>query len=234
LGLGVLTFAFIDPAEAKQWIDDYYTILKSECTPIGHTINPNIAMVTSFSCHEDEAEARARGLDGFRFFQFALAYHYAFGKHKPGRSNIWEHYLAVRETLPPQGGLRGIGTPQQLREHLHGFAAAGVDQVIFIQQGGKNRHTHICESLELFAAQVMPEFKEHEEERQRQKMEALAPCLEAAMQRKQYMQPLTDAEVPVYEAYGLTIAQTDEATLDVATRQRREQLRRIAEAAQKA
>jgi hypothetical protein len=37
----------------------------------------------------------------------------------------------------------------------------------------------------------------------------------------------------VYEAYGLSIAQTDEATLDVATRQRREQLRRIAEAAQR-
>ena len=40
LGLGVLTFAFIDPAEAKQWIDDYYTILKSACTPIGHTSTP--------------------------------------------------------------------------------------------------------------------------------------------------------------------------------------------------
>ena len=26
LGLGVLTFAFIDPTEAKQWIDDYYTL----------------------------------------------------------------------------------------------------------------------------------------------------------------------------------------------------------------
>jgi len=233
LGLGVLTFAFIDPAEAKQWIDDYYTILRSECTPVGHAINPNIAMVTSFSCHEDEAEARARGLDGFRFFQFALAYHYAFGKHQPGHSNIWERYLAVRDTLPQQGGQRGIGTPQQLREHLHDFAAAGVDQVIFIQQGGKNRHTHICESLELFAAQVMPEFKEHEEERQHQKMEALAPYLDEAMQRKQYMPPLTDAEVPVYEAYGLAITQTDETTLDVATRQRREQLRRIAEAAQR-
>jgi len=61
----------------------------------------------------------------------------------------------------------------------------------------------------------------------------LAPYLAEALQRKPYMQPLTDAEVPVYEAYGLSIAQTDEATLDVATRQRREQLRRIAEAAQR-
>jgi fibrillarin-like rRNA methylase len=64
-------------------------------------------------------------------------------------------------------------------------------------------------------------------------MEALAPYLAAAMQRKHYMPPLTDAEVPVYEAYGLAITQTDETTLDVATRQRREQLRRIAEAAQR-
>ena len=59
LGLGVLTFAFIDVTEAKKWVDDDYTILKHECTPIGHAINPNVAMVTSFSCHEDETQARA-------------------------------------------------------------------------------------------------------------------------------------------------------------------------------
>lgn len=231
LGLGVLTFAFIDVTEAKKWVDEYYDILKNECTPIGHTINPNIAMVTSFSCHEDETEARARGLDGFRFFLFALAYHYGFGKHKPGRSNIWERYVALRDTLPDQGGQRGIGTPQQLREHLHGFAAAGVDQVIFIQQGGKNRHEHICASLELFATQVMPEFKEHEAERERRKHEALAPYLDAAMQRKQFMPQLTEDEIPVTEPYGLAIAETDEATLDEATRRRREHIRRIAEVA---
>jgi alkanesulfonate monooxygenase SsuD/methylene tetrahydromethanopterin reductase-like flavin-dependent oxidoreductase (luciferase family) len=233
LGLGVLTFAFIDPAEAKKWVEEYYSILSRECTPIGHAINPNVAMVTSFSCHADEAEARARGLDGFRFFQFALAYHYGFGQHTPGRSNIWERYLAVRDTLPDQGGQRGIGTPQQLREHLHAFAEAGVDQVIFIQQGGKNRHDHICEALELFAAQVMPEFKEHEEEREHRKRARLAPALEQAMQRKQAMPPLADAAIPTVEAYGFAVAQADEGTLDEGTRQQREHLRRIAEVARR-
>jgi hypothetical protein len=187
-------------------------------------------MVTSFSCHADEAEARARGLDGFRFFQFALAYHYGFGKHTPGRSNIWERYLAVRDTLPNQGGQRGIGTPQQLREHLRAFAEAGVDQVIFIQQGGKNRHDHICESLELFAAQVMPEFTEHEAARERQKHEELAPFLDAALQRKHPVPPLAEAEIPPIEAYGFTVTPTDMP--DEGTRQRRELMRRIAEAAQ--
>src|SRR6266850_4739367 len=56
LGIGALTFAFIDPVEAKQWVDDYYRIFKTECVPIGHAVNANVAMVTGFSCHRDEQE----------------------------------------------------------------------------------------------------------------------------------------------------------------------------------
>src|SRR2546428_413037 len=58
LGIGALTFAFIDPAEASHWVADYYETFKRECVPIGHAVNPNIAMVTGFSCHPDAAEAR--------------------------------------------------------------------------------------------------------------------------------------------------------------------------------
>src|SRR5439155_981461 len=79
LGIGALTFAFIDPSEARHWVADYYETFKREGVPIGHAVNPNIAMVTGFSCHADAAEAGRRGNDGFRFFQFALAYHYVFG-----------------------------------------------------------------------------------------------------------------------------------------------------------
>ncbi len=31
--------------------------------------------------------------------------------------------------------------------------------MILLNQAGKNSHEHICESLELFAREVMPEFK---------------------------------------------------------------------------
>src|SRR5207244_11048247 len=114
LGIGALTFAFIEPAEARQWVDDYYTTVKRECVPIGHAVNPNIAMVTGFSCHRDAAEAQRRGADGFRFFQFALAHHYVFGKHTPGRTNIWNAFVRVAD-MPapggPAGGGAGLGTP---------------------------------------------------------------------------------------------------------------------------
>jgi len=207
LGIGALTFAFVDTDEAAKWVGDYYDIIRNECTPIGHAINPNIAMVTGFSCHEDEAEARRRGEDGFRFFGYGLGHHYIFGTHKPGRTNIWERFEQARAGLPTAGQSRGIGTPDQLRDHLKSFEDVGVDQVIFIQQGGRNRHEHICQSLELFADKVMPEFKERTEERERKKLEELAPHMEAAMARKQKMRALADDEIPEIHALGRQIVQ---------------------------
>ena len=51
----------------------------------------------------------------------------------------------------------------------------------------------------------MPEFKEREDERQRQKMEELAPYIEKALARKPVMKPLDEAEIPEFPAYGRTI-----------------------------
>ncbi len=195
LGLGALTFAFIDPDEARLWVRDYYETLKQECVPIGHSVNPNVAMVTGFSCHESEGEAERRGQDGFQFFGYSLAHYYVFGDHKPGRTNIWQAYERVRDDFPHSRG-RGIGTPDQIRESLLAFAEAGVDQTIFIQQGGRNRHEHICESLELFARRVMPDLKEKEDEREWRKLEELAPYVEAALERKPRMPELRDDEIP--------------------------------------
>jgi hypothetical protein len=144
-------------------------------------------------------------MDGFRFFGYALGHHYIFGEHKPGRTDVWASFVAVRDALPEEGANRGIGTPDEVRRHLRGFAESGVDQVAFIQQGGRNRHEHICEALELFARDVMPEFKEHEEERERRKAEELAPYVDKAMARKQRMRALSDDEIPTVVALGRQI-----------------------------
>ena len=229
LGIGALTFAFIDPSEARHWVDDYYETLEKECVPIGHAINPNIAMVTGFSLHADAEEAKRRGLDGFRFFGFALAHYYVLGKHKPGRTDIWQRYEAIKSSLPDEGANRGVGTPDQMREHLNGFREAGVDQVVFIQQGGNNRHEHICESLELFASEVMPEFREGEEEREREKLERLAPAMERALERKEWLPALAEDEIPELDPLGRTIAETD----DPRELERREQVARMRDAVER-
>jgi alkanesulfonate monooxygenase SsuD/methylene tetrahydromethanopterin reductase-like flavin-dependent oxidoreductase (luciferase family) len=218
LGIGALTFAFVDTAEAKLWVDDYYRIFREECVPIGHAVNPNICMVTGFSVHHDGEEARRRGVEGFKFFGYALGHHYIFGEHKPGRTNIWNRFEAAKDAMPPGAGAAGIGTPDEMRTHLRKFADAGVDQVAFIQQGGRNRHEHICEALDLFAREVMPEFKEHEAGRLARKSDELAPFVEKAMARKQRMRELTDAEIPTVVALGRQIAATPDPQAEATAR----------------
>src|ERR1700759_5464072 len=83
-----------------------------------------------------------------------------------------------------RSGRGRIGTPAQLREHLSRYEKAGIDQVMFIQQSGGNRHEHICQSLEIFVSQVMPEFKDREHLRAAEKERELAPFIEAALARK--------------------------------------------------
>jgi alkanesulfonate monooxygenase SsuD/methylene tetrahydromethanopterin reductase-like flavin-dependent oxidoreductase (luciferase family) len=202
-GIGALTFAFVNQSEAIKWVKEYYDIIKSdECVPIGHAVNANIAMVAGFSCHADEEEARRRGLDGFRFFGYALGHHYIFGEHIPGRTSIWANYEKARDLLPTAPGAGGIGTPEQIAANMARFEEAGVDQVIFLQQGGRNEHAHICASLELFAASVMPAFTARHGARAARKEEELAPYIARAMARKQRRPLLADSDIPTIVALG--------------------------------
>ncbi len=204
-GIGALSFSFVEPEEAKEWVDEYYEIIASErCVPIGFDVNPNVAVVLPMMCHRDEATAIDRGIDGAHFFGYSLTHYYVFGNHRPGRTNIWEEFLERRgevgfsreiidaENAPlgvkileqGSGSLRGaIGTPEQIRDLVRRYEAAGVDQVIFVSQAGTNRHEHICESLELFAAEVLPEFAARRDEREAAKRERLAEAVAAARAR---------------------------------------------------
>jgi hypothetical protein len=135
-----------------------------------------------------------------------------FGEHKPGRTDIWANFEKARHALPAAGADHGIGTPDQLRTHLRHFEGSGVDQTVFIQQGGRNRHEHICQALELFARDVMPEFRAREIERAKKKQEELAPYIEKAMTRKQATKPMYDEDIPVYVALGRKIAEEGSGT----------------------
>lgn len=199
-GLGALAFTFVDPEEAKAWSDIYYGIIRSEeCVPIGHRVNANIALVAGFSLHRDAEEARRRGEDGFAFFRYAINALVA-NDARPGYSTLWEEYETLKGRDLPTIAAPGIGTPEQLTRHIEEFEEVGVDQIIFLQQGGKNRHEHICESLELFGAEVLPRFEEGRARREAEKAEALEPYLEQALRRKRWMAPLAEEDVPVVPA----------------------------------
>ncbi len=225
LGIGALAFSFVDPDEARKWSDIYYGIIKSDdCVPIGHSVNPNIAMVSAFSIHHNRAEAIRRGQEGFEFFGYALNALVARDT-VPGRTDLWQEFQDLRgdktERLMEAAGdagpdamgeqAPGIGTPDDMRRHLYELQEAGVDQIIFMQQAGRNSHHDICASLDLFATDVMPEFKAQVAAREQAKQEELAPYVEAAMKRKKWMQPLADKDIPVVKA-SVKKAQVNQTT----------------------
>jgi alkanesulfonate monooxygenase SsuD/methylene tetrahydromethanopterin reductase-like flavin-dependent oxidoreductase (luciferase family)/putative sterol carrier protein len=205
-GLGALTFAFVEPDEAKPWVDEYYGLIASEqCVPAGFAVNPNIAIVLPMMCHKDEQTAIDRGIDGGHFFRYSLAHYYVFGEHNPGITNVWEEfqerrsqYGLDREIVKPDdaplsvnllqqgtGSMRGaIGTPEQIAELIRRYEEVGVDQVIFVMQAGDNKHEHICESIELFGKKVLPEFADRREKREAEKRERLAEASERALARR--------------------------------------------------
>jgi hypothetical protein len=127
------------------------------------------------------------------------------GEHRPGVTDIWAEFEAaraamaldpddedgqtqiVRAMLDQVGSLRrGIGTPDQIRDIIRRYEAVGVDQIIFQVQLGKNDHRHICESLELFAREVMPEFSDGRQQKDAEKEQRLRLPIKEALARAEH------------------------------------------------
>ncbi|MEA2385784.1 MAG: hypothetical protein QOH72_5755 [Solirubrobacteraceae bacterium] len=220
-GMGALSFSFVEPEEAAEWVAEYRAIIASDrCVPAGFAVNPRVAVVLPMMCHPDEAEAIDRGIDGAHFFGYSLAHYYVFGDHRPGRTDIYDEFLrrrdevgfarsviraedaplGVRVLQQGLGSLRGaIGTPEQIRDLCRRYEAAGVDQVVFVLQAGRNRHEHICASLETFGAEVLPAFAATADAADAARDAELAAAIDAALRRR---------DPPRTAAPGYTIAPT--------------------------
>ena len=164
-GLGALAFQFLSADAAHAWVHAYYNSFVKRMDKLAdYRPNPNIALVSYFMCAETDEEARRRA-DGAMFFQFALRFYgQQPGRQRPraGTVNMWEEFEKWKAANPEnharalRGGL--IGSPETIRNKLRKFETSNIDQIILLNQAGRNSHAHICESLELFAREVMPEF----------------------------------------------------------------------------
>jgi alkanesulfonate monooxygenase SsuD/methylene tetrahydromethanopterin reductase-like flavin-dependent oxidoreductase (luciferase family) len=163
-GFGALGFQFVSADAAHAWVHAYYNGMTKRLSRLAdYPLNPNIALVSMFMCAKTDEEARAKA-DGATFFQFCLRYYNSADRARPapGTVDMWVEYGKWKEANRDQaerallGGL--IGSPETLRKKLRKFEQSHIDQVILLNQAGRNSHQDICESLELFAEEVMPEF----------------------------------------------------------------------------
>ena len=127
-----------------------------------YATNPNIALVSGFMCAPTDEEA-IEAAPGWTFFQFALRYYGAARRStRPAPVNLWDEYKKWTADRQGEAGaaqrpdrLAGDASARKLRQfedvaHRPGDPA----------QPGRQapRHEDICDSLELFAREVMPEF----------------------------------------------------------------------------
>ena len=174
--MGALGFTFVTPEAARAWVHKYYNNLLNNSQKLtDYPSNPNVAMVSGFMCAPTDAEAEAKAA-GWTFFIFALSYYGRKGVDAPGTSDLWKEYQSWKggpeEKKALEFGL--IGSPETIRRKLRQFQASRVDQVILLNQAGKTSHQDICDSLELFAKEVMPEFHAAEAEHAAWKQKVLA------------------------------------------------------------
>ena len=180
-GMGALGFQFVSSDAAHAWVAAYYNSITKRLDKLAdYQINPNMALVSYFMCAKTDEEARKRA-EGLTFFQFALQF---YGQSKTrerppaGSVNLWDEFTKWKDANGDvvERALRGglVGSPETIRNKLRKYQTSHIDQVILLNQAGKNSHEHICESLELFAREVMPEFHAAEGEHQDWKRQVMA------------------------------------------------------------
>jgi alkanesulfonate monooxygenase SsuD/methylene tetrahydromethanopterin reductase-like flavin-dependent oxidoreductase (luciferase family) len=176
-GMGALGFQFLTADMAHAWVHAYYNSFVNNLDKLAdYATNPNIALVSGFMCAETDEEAM-RQSEGWTFFQFALRF-YATQEAPTvaGSVDLWQEYLKWKDTAAGRKvhGTGLIGSPDTIRKKLRKFDESNIDQVILLNQAGKNSHEDICSSLEIFAREVMPEFHDREPAHQEWKKAVLS------------------------------------------------------------
>jgi len=95
-GIGSLGFGFETPDELGERANEYYRLIREECMPIGHAINPALAVLASFMCAPTDEQAVVRSANGPGFFSYSLGYYYnpaTGGRHQPARQNIYRQFM---------------------------------------------------------------------------------------------------------------------------------------------
>ena len=162
LGIGALSFGFTNFDTTKQWVEAYHDTLRREAVPIGYSINPNLSVLSRLICCPSDSEAKR--IEGkVHFWWYSFVHYFGYGSHKPGVTSLWDNYSKSDYKFEWDTGT--IGTPEKISATLREYERAGLDQIVFSIEAGNISHEEICATLELFAKEVLPEFKQREEKR---------------------------------------------------------------------
>ncbi len=169
-GLGLLSFALLQPVEKMEKTIQVYRDAQSESRPtLTRVRNDRAGAYTLVHCTDDMDAAADYGLwDSVKWWYQHLA-EFTLEWELPNLSP--EERDAVFPLLKPtiEGNIDVrrytdedmiiVGTPEQCLEKILRYEEAGVDQLLCYVQFGKLPHEKVMRNLELLGSQVIPELE---------------------------------------------------------------------------
>lgn len=170
MGLGLLSFALLQPVEAMaEIIAAYRKAHRAMTEPLTRVINDRVGVYTLVHCYDDLAEAEAYGLwDSVTWWYRHLA-EFTLEWEMPHLSP--EEQAHVFPLLEP--ALNGdidieryleqdmiiIGTPEECLRKMERYGRVGVDQLLCYVQFGSIPHDRVLRCIKLLGDQVIPELE---------------------------------------------------------------------------
>lgn len=176
-GLGMLALSIGEPTRLGGAFNMYREALK-DAEPVGDAINNQAAAFTLGLCGDDNHEARQLAADAAKWY-YGLNREFArdFASDWGSASNVPESYkyyarlaekgIDIKSTIYPltpdemaDQAMIVSGDPESCIRAVKRYEETGADELIICMQMGNIPHDKIMRSVELFATEVMPKFKE--------------------------------------------------------------------------
>lgn len=184
LGQLMLTLAGTDAVAAEVAL--YWDTLRNgNVKPMGRGINPAVFSFTNGLLAPTDELAVERAREGVEFFGFGLTGAATAAKLGNPDFHLWDSFqefkagrgdLRADNGAPPMMLQMGQhfadlpGTmmcgPDKARDFTRRLEATNVDALLLNQHFGHTKHEHMMESIEIWATQVIPEFKERDGDHQ--------------------------------------------------------------------
>ena len=166
-GLGSLGLTFGQFAEQERRIAEYRRRIQL-CEPVGDFVNDQVSTVNFLYCHEDDERGLATGKRMADSFNYLASQLISAREAYPSRSYPSLGLLPQlrRQATGPDSGEQAgeglaLGGPARIIRALKKWEAVGVDRVNFLLNTMEViPQADVLASLRLFAAEVMPAFRD--------------------------------------------------------------------------
>ena len=166
-GIGALAFGLGLPGDLAEAVRVYKAGVKTPSRQAGVVVNDSIGAAGMMFCAETDEKARAMGGAAQLWYAANAASLFMpwVAQEVPGYE--YYHHLAkdaaqFEEAALKQrldDGLSLVGTPDKVLAGVRKYEALGVDQLLCIVQVGRVSHEDICDSLQLFGKEVIPQVR---------------------------------------------------------------------------